>query len=566
MENEHISKHNNQLSLPSDMVSFRVDHLPVVTAFIRKIGIVETINSLVDSQRHTDPGTIVSAMILNTLCGRSPLYHLEQFFFEQDTELLFGKNIQPERFNDDIVGRTLDDLQQKGIESLFSAISLQACQRMQVNCSVGHFDTTSVNVWGEYKGCGNSPENLQLTHGFSKDHRPDLKQFMFSLLCVEGNIPLMGLPQNGNAADSKLNNKELERVAKLIKQNTLDQEKFTYIADSKLVNKANLKALENTRFITRLPANYKVHDQLVEQAVEANQWQEIGTLADNQSKSRPAAQYKYSEQSAQLYEKNYRAIVIHSSAHDQRRLKRIERQIATEKKATQQWIKDYHKRRFACQEDALREKQLVQKHELALHHLEVEVLESAVYQRGRPAKKADRVPKRIDYRLEIKVQADTQALEQKRVQAGCFVLLTNVPSEGKEAWVAKKILSSYKEQHGVETSFRFLKDPLIVNDLFLKKPERVEALGFILMLSLLVWNLIQRSLRQYIKEENTTLPGWDKKQTTKPTAYMMTWMVRGIIVIKTGNYRRLGNPLNPKTLAYLTALGLSVTILTTPPS
>ena len=133
-------------------------------------------------------------------------------------------------------------------------------------------------------------------------------------------------------------------------------------------------------------------------------------------------------------------------------------------------------------------------------------------------------------------------MEQKRVQAGCFVLLTNVPSEGKEAWDAKKILSSYKEQHGVETSFRFLKDPLIVNDLFLKKPERVEALGFILMLSLLVWNLIQRSLRQYIKEENTTLPGWDKKQTTKPTAYMMTWMVRGIIVIKTGNYRRLGNP------------------------
>ena len=42
MENEHISTHKNELSLPSDMVSFRVDHLPVVTSFIRKIGIVET--------------------------------------------------------------------------------------------------------------------------------------------------------------------------------------------------------------------------------------------------------------------------------------------------------------------------------------------------------------------------------------------------------------------------------------------------------------------------------------------------------------------------------------------
>ena len=436
---------------------------------------------------------------------------------------------------------------------------------MEVDCSVGHFDTTSVNVWGDYKGCEQSPENLQLTYGYSKDHRPDLKQFMFSLLCVQGNIPVMGLPQNGNAADSKLNNKELERVSKLFKEGALDQEKFTYIADSKLVNKPNLKALENTRFVTRLPATYKVHDQLVEQAVAANEWDEIGTLVDNKSKARPAAQYKSSEQSALLYEQNYRAIVIHSSAHDERRLKRMERQIVAEKKAAEQWIQPYRKARYPCKEDALREKELVQKHRLALHHLQVEVQESAVYQRGRPAKNVDRTPKRIHYHLEITLQADTKAIEQKRAQAGCFVLLTNIPTEGKGACDAKKVLSSYKEQHGVEGSFRFLKDPLIVNDLFLKKPERIEGLGFILMLSLLVWNLIERSLRQYIKKQNTTLPGWDKKQTTKPTTYMMTWMIRGIIVIKAGNYRRLGNPLNSNTIEYITALGLSVSIFTTPP-
>ena len=103
---------------------------------------------------------------------------------------------------------------------------------------------------------------------------------------------------------------------------------------------------------------------------------------------------------------------------------------------------------------------------------------------------------------------------------------------------APEVLRSYKEQHGVETSFRFLKDPLIVNDLFLKKPQRIEALGMVLLLSLLVWSLIERTLREYVKQNDTTLPGWDNKQTTKPTTYMLTWMFTGIIVIHWGHQRR----------------------------
>lgn len=44
-----------------------------------------------------------------------------------------------------------------------------------------------------------------------------------------------------------------------------------------------------------------------------------------------------------------------------------------------------------------------------------------------------------------------------------------------------EVLAAYKEQHGIERNFAFLKDPLIVNDLFLKRPDRIEALGFILL-------------------------------------------------------------------------------------
>ncbi len=59
--------------------------------------------------------------------------------------------------------------------------------------------------------------------------------------------------------------------------------------------------------------------------------------------------------------------------------------------------------------------------------------------------------------------------------AGCFVLLTNVAAEGPQGYSAEKILRTYKEQHGIEKNFGFLKDDQIVNAVFLKRVERIEA-------------------------------------------------------------------------------------------
>ena len=73
-----------------------------------------------------------------------------------------------------------------------------------------------------------------------------------------------------------------------------------------------------------------------------------------------------------------------------------------------------------------------------------------------------------------------EVIARKMQEAGCFVLLTNVPTQGEMAHRAGEVLRAYKEQHGVEQNFAFLKDPVIVNSLFLKKPERIEALEAVL--------------------------------------------------------------------------------------
>jgi hypothetical protein len=42
---------------------------------------------------------------MNVLCGRSPLYRVEEFFGSRDVELLLGSELTAERFNDDALGR-----------------------------------------------------------------------------------------------------------------------------------------------------------------------------------------------------------------------------------------------------------------------------------------------------------------------------------------------------------------------------------------------------------------------------------------------------------------------------
>jgi hypothetical protein len=108
----------------------------------------------------------------------------------------------------------------------------------------------------------------------------------------------------------------------------------------------------------------------------------------------------------------------------------------------------------------------------------------------------------------------------------------------------------------------FLKDPVIVNSLFLKKPERIEALGFVLFLALLIWRVMERAMRTYVDTTSTPLPGWDKQATERPTAFMMVTKFAGVIVLKLGHHRQPARPLSVVQQRYLTALDVPVASFT----
>jgi transposase len=215
-----------------------------------RIGIIDIVNDNISCNTDIDLGTLVVGMICDTLSGRSPLYKVEEFIAKQDTELLFGMEVNPRKFNDDALGNALDRIHEKGTQKLFTEVSLKAAEAFHLDLTTCNFDTTSVNVWGEYKDSSPNTKAPHITYGYSKDKRPDLKQFMVSMLCVEGNIPITGKMQNGNASDDKLNNEELQSIANLLKPLRNNIEDLIYIADCKLINSNNMDQLDQLKFIS----------------------------------------------------------------------------------------------------------------------------------------------------------------------------------------------------------------------------------------------------------------------------------------------------------------------------
>jgi transposase len=551
--------------MPPGMEVYPVQHLPIVKAYADKLGLVGIINHFVPTEMEVDAGTIVLGLVLDTLSGRRPLYRLEEFFAHQDTELLLGKALPPHAFTDDTVGRVLDRLYDMGTMKLFTACAVRAAAKFGLERRYVHFDTTSRSVWGEYQFAEGQDLPFRVTYGYSKDNRPDLKQFVLSTLCVDRAVPIWGKPEDGNASDKTLNATLLSEIAQLLARYGVQRGAYIYIADAALVTEENLAALGDTLFITRLPATYSECERVIGEAVSHNRWEEVGVLAETKpTKHRPAAAYQVDENVVTLYGKSYRAVVVHSNTQEPRRQQHLARELQASYAPLEATVHEAAKQEYFCRADAEAAAGKLRALPSAYHQIEVVVEERPQYGPGRPSHQQPRPVKAMRYGLKPTLRERAEVIARKRQEAACFVLLTNVPMTGEMAHSAKEVLWAYKTQHGVEQNFAFLKDPLIVNSLFLKKPERIEALGLVLLLALLVWRLVERALRVHVETTGNSLPGWDKKITQKPTTFMMVTTCAAVMVVKVGAQRQLAQPLSAVQQQYLLALGVSATSFLVP--
>jgi len=76
----------------------------------------------------------------------------------------------------------------------------------------------------------------------------------------------------------------------------------------------------------------------------------------------------------------------------------------------------------------------------------------------------------------------------------------------------------------------------------------------ILLISLLIWRLIELVMRTELQARQASVPGWDDKPTNRPTAYMLTWKFRGVLIICVGGQRLLAKPFTDTQQTFLQAL------------
>jgi hypothetical protein len=93
---------------------------------------------------------------------------------------------------------------------------------------------------------------------------------------------------------------------------------------------------------------------------------------------------------------------------------------------------------------------------------------------------------------------------------------------------------------------------------FLKKPRRIEAMGLVLVVALLLWRLMERAMRQ----KKVSLPGWNNRGTTRPTGFMMASKFSSVFVGARGDRRFLLRPLDKTQRTYLQALDVSPAVFT----
>jgi transposase len=550
-----------------EIEAYQVHHLPLVKAYADTIGLVEVITELVPSERAVDPGTMGLGLVLDTLSGRRPLSRLEEVFAPQDTELRLGQALPAQAFNDATVGRRLARLDEIGTMKRFTAWAGRADTLFGLDKRPVHVDTTSMSVYGDYA----LPEDREVpftsTQGYSQDKRPARKPFVLATVCVDRAVPLGGEPHDGNASDKTVHHTLLSTIATFLAQHGVAPGAYTYVADAALVTEENLAALGDTCFISRLPATYSECGRIIQEAVAHDAWEEVGALAQTKpTKKRPGTFYNVYEGAVTLYEQPYRAVVVQSSAQDQRRLKRLDRELQASYTTLRAAVRAAAKQEYFCRADAEVAAEALRAVQTDYHQVEVAVEERPQYGKGRPSMRQPRVVKAMRYGLQPTLTERSAHFAKKRAEAGCFVLLTNTPTAGILAHRAADVLKVYKEQHGVEQNYGFLKDPVIVNSLFLKKPERIEALGVVLLLALLVWRLMERSMRAHVDITGTTLTGWDKKETERPTAVMMMTKFAGVIVLKMDQQRQLARPLSAVQQQYLMALGVPTACFTIPNS
>ena len=523
----------------------QLHHLGLVAGMCDEIGIDAIIDQCVKpKKRDVSVGKAVKAMIVNALgFTNRALYLTPHFMASKPVELLIGPGVTADQLHEDCLGTALDALFDSGVTETFHRVASSALKQFNIDHRFVHLDTTSMSLHGVYNSEEEDvdPAVIKITKGLSKDNAPELNQVVVSLMTTyRSSFPLWFEALSGNSSD-KTNFRETIKKFK----NQFDGDQPYYVCDSALYSKKNIEELSMCKWVTRVPETLSS----VKKAIGEASKESMIVVDDNLRFTPLSSQYGDIEQ---------RWLLVFSE-------KAYKRESAT---FTKNFVKNtdnneskfWHlcNQEFACEADAEKTcKKFIKS--LKYHSIKYSINPVKHYdKKGRPGPKD--APTSVVWKISGSLITEELQVAEVLSRKGMFMIATNELNHEKLSDL--QLLEVYKAQGvSVERGFRFLKDPLFyAESLYLKKPERIMALTMVMSLSLMVYALAEKRIRDALKEQQLTIHDQKKRATGRPTIRWVFQVFEGILYLlmkdeKTGELTKTTTNMSDQHRIILSCLG-----------
>ena len=510
---------------PFDLRSEHLGALPIVDRFLDRVGLQALLERHLpagDTRVALGAATVIGVIVRNLCVAREPLYGLAEWADRHDPGLLGLAEGEAVALNDDRAGRALDQLFDADRGSLLCELMLGVISEFKVDCSQLHNDSTSISLHGDYTAADGRARAGKPTVcaalGHSKDHRPELKQFVLELtVSADGAVPVAHRLPDGNVTDDQTHIHTWDGLVKLVGRSD-----FLYVADCKLATRQNMTHIHarGGRFLSVLPRSRAEDSQI-------RQWAQSHAFEFTEATRRPG---KRGGDPDQVYwtapapiptSEGHRIVWVRSShKHDcdaEARRARIERgMLALEDvQARLSSPRSRIKTLLAAEQAAADALAQTGAARWIAYDIQQTVQEGYRQEkRGRPGNDTRyRKTEKIIFTLTIKIDHDKVAYDA--ATDGCFPLVSN-----DRDLTDAELLAAYRYQPNLEKRHHQLKTVLAAAPVTLKSPSRIEGLACCEFIALLTQCLIERELRAAMTRHNVTkLALYHEGRSTKaPTA------------------------------------------------
>lgn len=408
------------------------------------------------------------------------------------------------------LGRTLEEAHAYGCALLLSELSLAVCSQERIDTRFTHLDTTSVSLTGDY--VPDSDEHaIAITHGYSKDHRPDFKQAVLEVMVSQdGGVPLRSKSWDGHASDIKIFQ---ERAQALMTTFQGVPSPRYVVADAKLSREEKAANLKKLGFLTRVPGTLKLVTHVIAPALRWATWQSLDETTHYQAIA--LCHYGMAQ----------RWLVVRSQASYERAVARVDKACQREAAALDKQLLHLQAKRFETPTQAQETLAGLAKQWCSHQGESAALIEhKRSGKKGRPT--GSPPLKALEWQRQARVKPDAARMDVLKQHKACFVLGTNIKAAQRSD---AEVIAGYTGQAHAEGGCRLLKDPLFfVSSLFVKKPCRIQGLLMVMTLALLVYSVAQRRLRRELARQNKTIPNQINHPTSRPTLRWMFQVLEGI--------------------------------------